>query len=691
MMGKMRSLAPWFILTVGGLFVLFMVLSDSNLASFVGQQRNVIGSINGTDVTYQEFSKTLENAKSIQQQQGREIEESQMAIFRDQVWDAVVSQRLLAEKIEEFGITVTDEEVKDALLGPNPPADLRQSFIDSTGNFNREMYETALFDPRNKEILLQLEDRVRQEKMQSKLQNLLFASITVTDEEVKRRFVEQNMTMSAEYAFLNYNSIPDTSIEVGESEIQSYYNAHKDDFREEAKRKIKYVLFKKEPSKSDSTGIIKDLEAILTDLESDTSSFKTYVEIYSEEPYAVDSVSLKDIPEGAKDLVRTANTGAIVGPVLTNSGCFVYRVLGKTKSAEPLVKASHILIKGDNDEAKAKADDLYKQLQNGADFATLAALNSEDKGNALQGGDLGWFGRGQMVTEFNDACFNGRVNQIQRPLKTRFGYHIIKVTGKNDQKYIVEKIVRKLVPSGSTLDNVYNDANDFAYLAQNNGFDGEAELLQYDVRESYAFNEETKSIPGLGQNEALTKFAFENSVGSVGDVFQFPTGYVVAVVSEEISAGYKLLDDVSASIKNSVRKEKKSEQVKELVAEMKKLVDASGDLNSAKEVDAKVKVDVASQFNATGRITGVGEEFAFTEFAMNAELNKVSDPIKGTRGCFLIKLTERTPFDSTSFSAQKYTLRENLLRQKKSRLYSEWIVSVKEEAEIEDNRYNFWR
>lgn len=691
MMGKMRSLAPWFILTVGGLFVLFMVLSDSNLASFVGQQRNIIGSINGFDVTYQEFSKTLENAKSIQQQQGREIEESQMAIFRDQVWDAVVSQKLLADKIEEFGITVTDEEVQDVLLGPNPPADLRQSFIDSTGNFNREMYETALFDPRNKEILLQLEDRVRQEKMQTKLQNLLFASITVTDEEVKRNFLEQNVKMSAEYAFINNNSISDTTIEVSESDIKSYYNNHKKDYKEEAMRKIKYVLFKREPSTSDSVAILADLNSILKDLESDTSSFKTYVEIYSEEPYAQDSVSLKVIPEGAKELVRNANIGEIVGPVLTKEGCFVYRVIGKTKSEEPLVKASHILIKGENDEAKTKADDIYQQLQGGADFATLAALYSEDKGNALNGGDLGWFGKGQMVTEFNDACFNGKVDVIQKPVKTRFGYHIIKVTGKNDQKYIVEKIVRKLVPSGSTIDNLYKNADDFAFVAQDNGFESEAELLGYDVRESYAFNEETKSIPGLGQNEALTKFAFENSVGSVGNVFNFPTGYVVAVVSEDIPSGFKPLEDVSGSIKSIIRKEIKSKKIKELALEMKKLVDASGDLNDAKKLDATVQVDAANEFAATGRIPGVGQEFAFTDFAMNAELNKVSEPILGSRGCYLIKVTQRTPFDESGFSVQKYTIRENLLRQKKSRLYSEWIASVKEEADIEDYRYNFWR
>ena len=691
MMGKMRSLAPWFIITVGGLFVLFMVLSDSNLASFVGQQRNIVGSINGYDVSYQEFAQTVERARNIQQQQGREIDESQMAIFRDQVWDAIVSQKLLEDKIDEFGITVTDEEIRDVLLGPNPPADLRQSFIDSTGAFNREMYENALFDPRNKEILIQLEDRIRQEQMQAKLQDLLFASITVSEDELQRKFIEQNIKMDAEYAFVNSANITDSTVEATDSEIKAYYNEHKDEYKTEEKRKVRYVLFPKQPSAADTAGILEDLTAILTDLQRDTSSFKTYAEIYSEEPYSLDSVALNLIPDGAKELVANAKVGEIVGPALTSEGCIVYKVNGKERAKEPLVKASHILIKGDTQEAKGKANEIYNELINGADFAETAKLKSEDTGSAVHGGDVGWFGKGQMVKEFTDACYSGRIGAVQRPVKTRYGYHIIKVTDKNDRKYIVEKIVKKIVPSGTTLDNLYNQASDFAYLAENNNFDSEAELLKYEVRESYSFNEESKTVPGLGQNTAMIKFAFENSVGATSEVFNLPTGYVVATVSEVEPAGYKDLESVSAQIKNKIIGEKKIEMAKEKAMEIYNAIASSNDLNKAKEVYSKAKVDVAKEFSATGRIPGVGQEYAFADYALTGELNKISQPVVGTRGCYLIKVLNRTKFDSTSYTIQKYTLRSNIERQKKSRIYTEWIAKVKDEADIEDNRYRFWR
>ena len=122
MMARMRSLAPWFIIAVGGLFVLFMVLSDSKLADIVSTRTNYVGSINGQDITYQDFSNLVEQYRSGQvAQTGQEIPESQMDMFRDQIWDNLVSQRLMDEKIEELGINVTDQEIISTIQGPNPP------------------------------------------------------------------------------------------------------------------------------------------------------------------------------------------------------------------------------------------------------------------------------------------------------------------------------------------------------------------------------------------------------------------------------------------------------------------------------------------------------------------------------------------------------------------------------------------
>ena len=182
MMARMRGLAPAFIIIVGALFVLFMVISDSNVLEALGGKTNYVGSINGVEISYQEFQGAVERQRETQKQQtGNDIPEEQFDQFRDQVWESLVTEKLIEEEVQRLGITVSDEEVKDIILGDDPPAFLKQNFIDSLGRFNREMYEEAIFNPQNEQILLQAEEFVRQSRYREKLQSLLEAGIIFGD------------------------------------------------------------------------------------------------------------------------------------------------------------------------------------------------------------------------------------------------------------------------------------------------------------------------------------------------------------------------------------------------------------------------------------------------------------------------------------------------------------------------------
>ena len=103
------------------------------------------------------------------------------------------------------------------------------------------------------------------------------------------------------------------------------------------------------------------------------------------------------------------------------------------------------------------------------------------------------------------------------------------------------------------------------------------------------------------------------------------------------------------------------------------------------------RVSSAKNFKASGNIPGVGLDFAFAQAALEADLNVVTDPVKANRGSYLLKVTNRSEIDSTLFSIQKNSLRDNLLMQKRNTVYTDWIASLKESADIEDNRYLFYR
>ncbi|MBN1299614.1 MAG: peptidylprolyl isomerase, partial [Melioribacteraceae bacterium] len=692
---RMRSLAPWFIITVGGLFVLFMVLSDSRITDIITQRSNNIGSVNGEDITYQEFTNVLEQYRQFQvNQTGQEIPENQMEMLRENAWQLLVNQRLLRMKIDELGLTVTDEEVREALLGPNPPASVTQYFVDSTGSFNREAYEAAIYNPQNKQAMIQVEEQVRDELLQKKLQDQINASIVISDDQIMQRYVEQNIKMDVKYVLVNTNTIEDSAAQVSEDDIEDFYEENKDNYKIDPQRKVKYVLFRKKASEGDSTAIRNNLNDIVTKLSTDTSSFKTYVEIYSDQPYKKDSVSVSQIPAEAQDAIVNASAGDILGPLMTSEGYAVYRMVDKFRTDDITVKASHILVSIDpqnpNNDSLAMA--VYNRVtKGGEDFGEVAREISQDPGSGSKGGDLGWFGKGMMVPEFEKAAFGGRIGVVQRPVKSQFGWHIIKTTGRISEKFVVEKIVNKIEPSHTTLDRLYENANDFSYLADSEGFEKIASELGYDVIETTGFKEDARTIPGLGTNKALTVFAFENGIGSVSPVFNVPSGYAVVMVSEIIKGGYKPLEEVKDAVTNLVKTEKKKEKSLSIARQIYDRIKQTNTMKSAHEVYNKAVLDSVTSITFTGTIPKIGKDYAFVQKAYEAPMNEFTEPFMGSRGSFIINVTNKTAFDSTAYSIQKSSIRNTIQNQKKSTMFTNWLNQIKQEASIVDNRHMFYR
>ncbi len=693
MMARMRSLAPWFIITVGGLFVLFMIFSDTRMGSIFGKTEAVVGSIAGEDVTAQEYSTAVDNfVKQQEQQTGRKVEEDQMEYYRDQVWNMLVNEKLMQKKIKEYGIIVTDEELRDLLLGANPPQELARNFIDSTGKFDRATYERALRDPKAKDQLILIENYYRTNLLNQKLMDYLFATINVSEDEIRRQYDDQAIKMRADYALFDINSVSDADVKVTDEDLRNYYNKHMSDYKMDAQKKLKYVLFSKKATAQDSARIREGLVKSMDKLQKDTANLKSLISAYSDLPYSKDTLSVTSLPAQAKNLLFAAKPNQFVGPVVTPEGYTVYHFIARVKGKDPVVRASHILIRSgvDDKAAKAKADDIYNQLQKGANFAEMAKKYSEDPGSASNGGDAGWGSKGTWVKEFEDAALNGKVGVIQKPVKTAFGYHIIKVTDRSEDKFVVEKIVNKIAPSPTTATRIQRNANDLVKLAKDEDFQKAAEMMKFKVVETPAFTQKPNFIPGLGYNQTLVQWAFENSVGDVSDVFSTPAGYIVASVSADIKAGVKPFEDLKEAIKVNVVKEKKLEKMMAEAADAKAKLAGSNDLKLVTNFYPSIKVDTTTTFSGSV-LPNVGRDFAFIEACAKGDLDKISNPIKGLRGAYLIKPTFRTPFSQQDYASQRDAIRDKILQGKKQQFFQQWLTSLRDEEKIVDERYKYFR
>jgi peptidyl-prolyl cis-trans isomerase D len=691
MMAKMRSLAPAFILSVGALFVLFMILSDSKLMEIFGANSNNVGSVNGKDITYQEFVKAVDQQKENQKKQsGQDIDEENMDQFRDQVWDAVVNQTLIEDQIKKFGISVSDDEVTDIIRGENPPQILKQNFIDSTGKFNRQAYDQAIMDPRNKAAMIQAEEYVKQTRLSEKLQSLLLSSISVGENEIRKKFMEQNITLNAQFALVDINQFPDSDFKVTDEDLKKYYDNNLEKYHVDAQRKLKYLHFPFVASEDDSAIVNRNLENILAKLKKyDTLSLKNAADMYSAYPYSKDSLNISTLPANVAQIMTNSQPGAIIGPMASSEGIALYKLNNIVSGKDEFVKASHILINQGDDAAKlAEAQKIYDQIKNGASFEALAKQYSGDKSNSDNGGELGWFGKGAMVPEFEKACFSGKPGELLKPVKTSFGYHIIKIIAKSNSRFVVEKISAPVKPSATTKESKLSLAQDFSFVANKNGFEKEAELMKYRVNETAPFTKEAGSVPGIGQNKRLLDWTFDNSKGKISDPFKMPNGYFVVMVSDVISEGTRPFDEVKNTLKPEVLRAKKYQKAKEIIQGIAGKI--NGNLSMASSLYNKIVVDTTGNFNLSGFVPKVGRDYAFMDKAFMLEPNKISEPVKGQRGYYLIKLLSKSQFDNNVYQTQRNQIRDNLLQEKKSMFFTQWLAKIKKDAKIVDNRYRFF-
>jgi peptidyl-prolyl cis-trans isomerase D len=683
-----------------GVFVVYIVLDwgmdiTGRKHSTRALESQRIGIINGQPVNYQEYQELVRQvAENQKNQTGVDPDEDQLRTIRDQTWNQLVENHLMEEEYKRFGITVSDQEIIDAIRGPNPPDFLRQQFTDSLGNFNRQAYESAILDPRNRNVIVSVENIVRSQRRREKLQSLVLASVRVTEGELMQRFADQNVKYEADIAFIDpVRMVKDEEIAPTESDLRSYYNDHADEYKTEATRKLKYVYFSLQASAADSQGVLADMQDIRRRLD-EGADFHELAKTYSETPISDAFFKHGELSEVKERAVFSSKPGQIVGPLLEPDGYHLIRVEEFRNGKDESAHARHILIMIDqNDSVSAlkQAREVLADARRGEDFAQLARTHSKDQGSAQRGGDLGWFGKGRMVKPFEEAVFSAKIGQIVGPVKTQFGYHIIQVLARDSREVKISDIHIGIKTSSQTRGDVAQLAEDFAYIAKRDGFDREAEQSKYTVQETGAF-QHGALIPGVGVNPHLNRFAFDNKVGSVSEAIQLPNGYGVFTVSEVKQAGVRPFEEVKSAIESRVKREKQMERARAIARELRQTLSATDSLQKLTSIRPEVTVQhLSPTILGGGFLPMIGRDPGLIGGIARLEPGELSQPIDGTRGVYLVKLLSKTPFDSGAFTAQKDNLRSQLLSEKRNRFYNDWFEQLKKSAEIVDNRDLFYR
>ncbi len=707
-MTRMRESMP---VVLFGLLILFVVMIvfewGMDYLGIRGQQSNVVGKVDGTTITYQDFSQMVDVlTNNMKAQTGKDPSEDQIKALRDQAWQAIVTQNLVNEEIKRLGLTVTDQELIDWVRGPNPPEDLRRNFIDSTGQFRRDVYEEFLSNPNQflrdpsgrdpnygTTYLANLEKSLRERRLSEKLQSLIMAEVRVSDGELRQAFIDENQKIDARFAAFDASIVGDNDVQVADADLKAYYDENIDQFKFEESRKLKYVYLPDKPSASDSTMREKDMKEALASAKSEVD-FQQLVNTYSDQPDSGAFFRHGELSPPVESAVFAAKVGDLVGPVLDNGTYRLMKVVDERKGQNEYIRASHILISvegtADTMAAKRQAEQIAREAKQGKDFAQLAQEYSKDQSNASRGGDLGWFTKGRMVAPFEKAAFGAKVGEVVGPVRTPFGWHIIKVTGRDNRELKLLTINMRIDASSQTKNDILDRARDFAYNCRESDFSKEVQLTGFDAREAQVQKKSTL-IPGLGVNEAITKWAFDAKLNAVSDPFTLTGGYVVATVAEIKPAGVRPFEEVKESLRPAVLRKKKIDRVMAIAKEARAKLAEGDSLNKIDGTYPGVKVQDTGPISPNGIVPGLGRDPAFLGAIAVLPPGKISEPIQGQRGAFLIEVLSRTPFDSTAYAAQRESIASKILQENKGRYLNDWLTRLRDRADIQDHRDLFFR
>jgi len=642
-----------------------------------------------------------------------EVDEVQI---RKDVFNEMVENMLLKQEAENAGIFVSNEQILDIMLD-NPPDFLKKNFMDSTGVFNKQVYLDIITNPNKlrdylassmtpeqieeqifnfKKDLIMIEGFLREQKLTESMTALVSTTETILSNSfLEQKYLAKNSKTGVKYLFFDVNTISDNEVNVSMDELKKRYDETKQYYEQKPVRRVTYVAFPLIPSQDDTIRAFKKVGRILEDLangstlEERDSIFEIKLSEYG--GTTSDFMMAADIDQLLSSIIDSLGKLQVVGPVQMGPGGTSFFRLDDRRTGENIMaKASHILISfNDNkDSAKAEANSIFKKTKTG-DFAKLAEEFSQDPGSAKNGGDLGFFGKGRMVKEFEDAVFAANIGSIVGPVESQFGYHIIKVVDKKSEEIKYSEINIKPVISNTTTNQIFRQA----YSIQKQSEEGTSfDTLVARLNLTPASTHFVKIEEPILGSQYLTHLAFNSEIGTVFEPIELKQyGVVVAALADARQGGVMPYSDLEPVLKQELMHRKKLDLLEKKANSFYKNISSATDLMSIPQNDPAIQVRVIDEFFPDMNIPGIGVDVGFATEAFKLPQGKINKPVRGSRGYYIIQTYGRNIPDVKNMKAELYSFRTDLQRDARQRAYFQWFGKLKETAVIEDFRHKFYK
>lgn len=695
---------PWLLLGMIFIALLAFLVNPDSMDQMFGKNPNILGKVNGEEITRDEFNDQLgllQQQSQGQQQQGLE----------EQAWQTLVQSKLIKQQFEKMGLKLTDEIFWNQLqFDPMFSIQSAPQNYDEKGNFKLAQVKKQIEDLKQGDVnqyneWLKVKKSIEYRMMARQLFANVSTGITANKKEATELIKQRDQLANIDFVKVDYtNFAAKNPVKVTTKDLADYIQKHPVMFKSPASRNLGIVFFPAKASAADEALALKDINQLYNvgvDNGNGLESFKNtpndsmFVELNSEAQIKYSYVSEQEIPQEAQSFVKGASVGQFFGPYKSGEKYYVTKLVGKSEATLP----KHILFayKGamradekqtrTKEQAKKLADSIGALVKANPTRFTEFVQMSDEPGAAQRGGVLNWIlqNDNSLAKPFGDwvkANPKGAVGVVE----TDFGYHIIA----NENKmpvYKIANLAKDVKASKETENKVYTEANTFIQSIQGksfNEFANAAKKKNFNFQNPKSVQRFQGQIPGLGsdKDEEILAWAF-NGERNKGDSNIFTTGngdYVVVYVNGKQEAGIADPESVRDQIEPIVKNKLLAKMIIEKINNAK-----AGSLDAVAKLFGTTKQ--SGQVNLFSPMIGGGMEPKVAGAAFGVANNKVSAPVEGFTGVYVVTrkniTTNKQPGDVKQIM--------QAMQQQNAQMFGQSLLkSLQDNADIEDYRIEVW-
>ena len=696
-LGQIRQRSFFLIVVIGMALFAFVIsgVFDGNSSS---APTDPIAVVNEEEVELTLFRQMVEQAE-------RSYNFSTMQAVNS-VWDEMIRLTIFKQEFDRLGIDAGKEQIemilsKDERIVQDPRFQNESGFFDF-GIFTNFVNSLRLENPQAYQNWRSQEESIVALAKENIYYDLIKSSSGFTELEGEDAYHLENDRVNINFISIPFSEVPDSLFKISDSDIRRYVNQNKEKFELEPSRKVNYVVFPDLATDEDKSRIRADLEKLkelrveyndVSKLADTIQGLKTtqniteFVEQYSEVPFDSIYLSKGALANDYADILFELKKDDVFGPYQDGEQFKISRFIDRKNGGS--IRASHILvsfqgasranpqISRSKEEAEKMANKYYREARRNPDeFAELATKYSDGPSSSM-GGDLGFFQEGTMTEKFFDFCNKSRVGRIGI-VETEFGFHIIKVTNKEDVVLIAD-VVKQIVPSEESSNAVFQKTTQFEMESINlKDFPATSQKYGYEIKEVDQVNILDENLPSMQRQRNVVQWLFSDET-KIKDIKRFSLttgGYVVAQLVDVIPEGSININAIKEEVSQEIIKKSKADYLLETYKSYSSLDSLSVELS--KEIETATAV---TQKNNV--LPGVGSEPYVIGAAFAMKLNQPSALIKGNNGVYMIEVSSR----EISKNLESYQAYANILKtEENNRISSVIYNALKSTAKIEDNR-----